>query len=68
MLAYHKQGISQYKIAKKLGISRNTGKKYINNPHMQEIMIRGKKRERLLAPYVKRHISLRATADIALRV
>lgn len=51
ILAYHRQGISQRKIAEKLGISRNTVKRYINNPEKQGIRIRGKKREVLLAPY-----------------
>jgi transposase len=47
----HRKGISQRKIARKLGISRNTVKKYIENPEFPESRWRPRKRKSLLDPY-----------------
>ena len=47
----HRKGLSQRKIAKKLGISRNTVKKYLENPEFPESRKGGRKRKSLLDPY-----------------
>ena len=52
ILTLHKQGISQRKIAKQLGISRNTVKKYIDNPEFPDSKRIAGKRKSLLDPYL----------------
>ena len=47
-----RKGMSQRKIAKKLRISRNTVKKYLENPEFPESQRRRVKRRSLLDPYV----------------
>ena len=47
----HRKGVSQRQIAKKLGISRNTVKKYVENPQFPETRRRRRKRRSLLDPY-----------------
>ena len=47
----HRKGVSQRKIARKLGISRNTVKKYLENPEFPESWRRSRKRKSLLDPY-----------------
>jgi transposase len=47
----HRKGLSQRKIAKKLGISRNTVKKYLEAPQFPESRRRARKRKSLLDPY-----------------
>jgi len=47
----HRKGLSQRKIARKLGISRNTVKKYIDDPEFPESRGRVRKRKSLLDPY-----------------
>jgi transposase len=47
----HRKGISQRKIARRLGISRNTVKKYIENPEFPESRWGARKRKSLLDPY-----------------
>ena len=47
----HRKGVSQRQIARKLGISRNTVKKYVENPEFPESRWRRKKRKSLLDPY-----------------
>jgi transposase len=46
-----RKGLSQRKIAKKLGLSRNTVKKYLENPELSETRGRIRKRKSLLDPY-----------------
>ena len=48
ILTYKRQGISQRQIARKLGISRKTVKKYIENPEFPEDMTKVRKRGSLL--------------------
>ena len=48
ILTYKRQGMSQRSIARKLGISRKTVKKYIENPEFPESMARVRKRGSLL--------------------
>ena len=48
ILTYRRQGMSQRSIARKLGISRKTVKKYIENPEFPESMARVRKRGSLL--------------------
>ena len=47
----HRKGVSQRKIARKLGISRNTVKKYLENPEFPESWRRSRNRKSLLDPY-----------------
>ena len=47
----HRKGLSQRQIARKLGISRNTVKKYVENPQFPETRRRRRKRRSLLDPY-----------------
>jgi transposase len=51
ILMLSRKGMSRRKIAKKLGLSRNTVKKYLENPEFPEIRGRIKKRKSLLDPY-----------------
>ena len=53
ILTLHRSGLSQRKIAKQLGISRNTVKKYIENPEFPDSKRRFGKRKSLLDPYLK---------------
>jgi transposase len=46
-----RKGLSQRKIARKLGISRNTVKKYLENPELSEARGRIRERKSLLDPY-----------------
>jgi transposase len=52
ILTLHRNGLSQRKIAKQLGISRNTVKKYIENPQFPDSQRKPGKRKSLLDPYV----------------
>jgi transposase len=47
-----RKGMSQRKIAKKLGVSRNTVKKYLDNPEFPQSGGRVRKRKSLLDPYM----------------
>jgi transposase len=47
----HRRGLSQRKIARRLGISRNTVKKYLENPALPGNEKRMRKRKSLLDPY-----------------
>lgn len=47
----HRKGLSQRKIAGKLGISRNTVKKYLENPELPGEQRKIRKRKSLLDPY-----------------
>jgi transposase len=47
----NRKGMSQRRIAKKLGISRNTVKKYLENPGFPRILAGMRKRKSLLDPY-----------------
>ena len=47
----HRRGLSQRKIARKLGISRNTVKKYLENPELPGEQRKIRKRKSLLDPY-----------------
>jgi transposase len=51
ILLLSRKGMSQRKIAKKLGMSRNTVKKYLKNPEFPESRRRKRKRKSLLDPY-----------------
>jgi transposase len=51
ILMLSRKGMSQRKIAKKLGLSRNTVKKYLENPGFPESRGRIGKRKSLLDPY-----------------
>ena len=51
ILMLKRKGMSQRKIARKLGISRNTVKKYIENPEFPESRGKIRKRKSLLDPY-----------------
>jgi len=51
ILILHRKGLSQRKIARKLGISRNTVKKYLENPELPGGHRRTRKRKSLLDPY-----------------
>ena len=51
ILLLNRKGMSQRKMAKKLGISRNTVKKYLDNPEFPGIRARIRKRRSLLDPY-----------------
>jgi transposase len=51
ILLLKRKGMSQRKIAKKLGISRNTVKKYLDNPEFSGIRAGIRKRKSLLDPY-----------------
>ena len=50
MWVLHRQGLSQRDIARKLGISRNTVKKYLENPVISEGKGRPEKRKSKLDP------------------
>ena len=52
ILTLKKKGLSQRKIARKLGISRNTVKKYLENPGFPDSLKRRGERKSLLDPYV----------------
>lgn len=52
ILTLKKKGLSQRTIARKLGISRNTVKKYLENPEFPDSQKRRIKRKSLLDPYV----------------
>jgi transposase len=52
ILTLYNNGISQRKIAKQLGISRNTVKKYIDNPEFPDSKRKAGKRKSLLDPYL----------------
>jgi len=52
ILTLKKKGLSQRKIARKLGISRNTVKKYLENPEFPDSRNGDRKRKSLLDPYV----------------
>lgn len=52
ILTLKKKGLSQRKIALKLGISRNTVKKYLENPEFPDSQKRKGKRKSLLDPYI----------------
>ena len=52
ILTLKKKGLSQRKIARKLGISRNTVKKYLENPEFPDSQKRKVKRKSLLDPYI----------------
>jgi transposase len=47
----HRKGLSQRQISRKLGISRNTVKKYVENPQFPETRKGCRKRKSLLDPY-----------------
>jgi len=51
ILILHRKGLSQRKIARKLGISRNTVKKYLEHPEVPGEQRRIRKRKSLLDPY-----------------
>ena len=51
ILTFHRKGVSQRQIAKKLGISRNTVKKYLDKPEFPESRSSIRKRKSLLDPY-----------------
>jgi len=51
ILILHRKGLSQRKIARKLGISRNTVKKYIDNQGYPEGEQKKRKRKSLLDPF-----------------
>jgi transposase len=51
ILLLSRKGMSQRTIAKKLGLSRNTVKKYLENPEFPESRGRTRKRKSLLDPY-----------------
>jgi transposase len=59
----HRKGLSQRQIARKLGISRNTVKKYVENPEFPESRGRPRKRKSLLDPY-KDNIKAWLTEDL----
>jgi len=52
ILTLKKKGLSQRKIARKLGISRNTVKKYLENPEFPDSQERKGRRKSLLDPYI----------------
>jgi transposase len=52
ILTLKKKGLSQRQIARKLGISRNTVKKYLENPEFPDSQKRKRKRKSLLDPYI----------------
>jgi len=52
ILTLKRKGLSQRKIARKLGISRNTVKKYLENPEFPDSQKREGKRKSLLDPYI----------------
>jgi transposase len=52
IITMHRRGLKQRAIARKLGISRNTVKKYIENPHQALESRRGRKRKSQLDPYI----------------
>lgn len=52
ILTLKKKGLSQRKIARKLGISRNTVKKYLENPEFPDSQKKNVIRRSLLDPYV----------------
>jgi transposase len=51
ILMLHRKGLSQRKIARRLGISRNTVKKYLENPELPGNQRGIRKRKSLLDPY-----------------
>jgi transposase len=51
ILLLHRKGVSQRQIARKLGISRNTVKKYLEDPQFPETRWKARKRKSLLDPY-----------------
>jgi predicted transcriptional regulator len=54
ILMLKKKGLSQRQIANKLGISRNTVKKYLDNPDISENSHRKQSRKSLLDEYIVR--------------
>ena len=52
ILTLHRKGLGQRKIARKLGISRNTVKKYLEHPEFPNSQKMKVKRKSLLDPYV----------------
>jgi transposase len=51
ILTLHRKGLKQRAIARKLGISRNTVKKYVENPHLVFEPARSRSRKSLLDSY-----------------
>jgi len=51
ILTLHRRGLKQRAIARKLGISRNTVKKYIDNPELAFEPVQGRKRRSQLDAY-----------------
>jgi len=51
IITLHRKGLKQRAIARKLGISRNTVKKYIENPHLVFEPVQFRNRKSLLDPY-----------------
>jgi len=51
ILLLHRKGLTQRRIARKLGISRNTVKKYIENPEFAEGKNKRSKRKSMLDPF-----------------
>ena len=52
IVTLHRQGLSQRAIARKLGISRNTVKKYLDNPGHVFRQPAVRQRSSLLDPYI----------------
>jgi transposase len=52
IITMHRQGIKQRAIARELGISRNTVKKYIDNPQLPSGQSRSRQRKSQLDPYI----------------
>jgi len=57
ILLLQRKGLSQRKIARKLGISRNTVKKYVENQGHLEVKQKKKKRKSLLGPFIDNIVS-----------
>jgi len=57
ILLLQRKGLSQRKIARKLGISRNTVKKYVENQGYLEVKQKKKKRKSLLGPFTDNIVS-----------
>jgi transposase len=66
ILSLHRKGLKQRAIARKLGISRNTVKKYIDNPGLAFEPRRKRKRNSLLDPF-KDNIGVWLDEDTAYR-
>jgi transposase len=60
ILTLHRKGLKQRAIARKLGISRNTVKKYIENPELAFEPAPARKRKSQLDPY---HDNIKAWVD-----